>query len=508
MRLSGSVICAALLFVAAPGHAAWNEARSKHFVIYADENPRELHDFATKLERFDQAARVSMSMDDPEVGDGNRLTVFVVPTEKEVHEIMGDKKAWQAGLYTGRVTGSLAYVPRRTDSLEDPDALFFHEYTHHLMMQDLDRPYPEWYVEGFAEFLSTAKFDPDGSVWFGAPLQSRAWTLLNEKPPSFQQLAAGIQPGMTDVDLDAFYGRSWLLTHYLLMDKSREGQLPRYIDALTKGEPPLQAAKEVFGDLKKLDGELNKYVTERILQFRIAGNRIRIGNVDVQPLSAGGAQVIMSRAKVKYGYEGEAAEALAAEVRSIERQYPGDGLVESTLAEAELDAGHPDAAEKAAARALAANPRDTEAMVLKGRAMEEKAKNAAGDIRGRLFEQARQTFISANKLDTEDPKPLYEYYWSYLRQGIRPTDNAMEALHYASDLAPQDIGARMNSAIAYLEQGKVKEAGATLSVVAYSPHAGDASDVARRMMADIAAGDPKAALAETESSSRPASGSR
>jgi tetratricopeptide (TPR) repeat protein len=371
------------------------------------------------------------------------------------------------------------------------------------MMQDLDRPYPEWYVEGFAEFLSTAKFDSDGSVWFGQPLQSRAYSLLNMNPPSFEQLAAGLQGKMTDLDIDAFYGRSWLLTHYLLLEPKRSGQLIRYLNALGKGEPSMQAAKEVFGDVKQLDGELNKYVTERMLAFKIGGQRITIGNIDVQPLSPGAAQVIMSRAKVKYGYEGQAAETLAAQVRGVESQYKGDELVESTLAEAELEAGHPEAAGAAADRALAANPRDTEAMVLKGRAVEDKAKDADGDTRKNLFDQARQEFIAANKIDTEDPEPLYDYYWSYLQQGIAPTDNAVAALHYASDLAPQDIGVRMNSAIAYVEDGKFNEASATLKVVAYSPHAGEAAVAAKRLISDLDAGKGKDSLNDLDSGAGP-----
>ena len=508
MRSSLSWLCAAALFAAAPAQAAWYRAASKHFVIYAEENPKELQAFAAKLERFDQAARISMSMADPQVGDGNRLTVFVVPSEKEVHLIMGDKKAWQAGFYTGRVEGSLAYVPRHTESNDDPDAIFFHEYTHHLMMQDLDRPYPEWYVEGFAEFLSTARFDNDGSVWFGQPLQSRAYSLLNMNPPSFEQLSAGLHGKMTDLDIDAFYGRSWLLTHYLLLENKRSGQLAHYVNALAKGEPPLDAARDSFGNLKQLDGELNKYVTERMLQFKIGGSRITVGNIDVQPLSAGASQVIMSRAKVKFGYEGQAAEALAGEVRAIESRYPGDELVESTLAQAELEAGHPDAAEAGATKALAANPRDTEAMVLKARAIEGKAKGADGGTRKSLFDQARQQFIAANKIDTEDPEPLYDFYWSYLQEGIHPTDNAVAALHYASDLAPQDIGVRMNSAIAYVEDGKFKEASDTLKVVAYSPHAGEAADAAKRLIGDLDAGKGKDSLKDLDTGSATKSDAR
>ena len=57
------------------------------------------------------------------------------------------------------------------------------------------------------------------------------------------------------------------------------------------------------------------------------------------------------------------------------------------------------------------------------------------------------------------------------RRTSQPTANAIAALHYASDLAPQDFNVRMNSAIAYLNEGKFAEAKSALTVVAYSPHA-------------------------------------
>jgi hypothetical protein len=80
-------------------------------------------------------------------------------------------------------------------------------------------------------------------------------------------------------------------------------------------------------------------------------------------------------------------------------------------------------------------------------------------------------------------------------------------LHYASDLAPQDLGLRVNSAIAYLEEGKLKDARAALAPVAYSPHGGSISETAARMIAEIDKGDAKAALESLDNKSS-AAGSR
>lgn len=71
----------------APAGAAWNKASTPHFVIYADDSPDRLRTFATKLEKFDKAVRQVRGMADPRVGDGNRLTVFVVPDVQAVRKL-------------------------------------------------------------------------------------------------------------------------------------------------------------------------------------------------------------------------------------------------------------------------------------------------------------------------------------------------------------------------------------------------------------------------------------
>ena len=500
-QISGWVAAVMACFAATPSHAAWHVAKSKHFIIYSDENPKVLREFATQLERFDRSARIAMKMDDPTIGDGNRLTVFVLPSVKDVRALMGDTSGYFDGFYTGRITGSLAYVPRRPDGPEEfANALFFHEYSHHLMAQALDRPYPEWYVEGYAEFLSTAKLAKDGSVWFGVPLAQRAHTILNGPAIPFATLSAGLSSGLNNEQKDAFYGRGWLLAHYLLLEPKRQGQLAIYLNALSNGAAPMAAAQQAFGDLKQLDKDLDRYRRGGMMQFKIGEAQIRPGPIDVVPLSQGAAEVVLKRGKLKSRRDDKSAEALAAEIRPIASRYPGDTLVETTLAEAELAAGHADAALAAADRALRAAPQDTEALVLKGRALAYKGEDEQDEKkRNAIFEEARAWLIRANKVDEEDPEPLLEFYNTFVMQGVRPNANALAALHYASDLAPQDLGVRMSSAFAYLNEEKPKEARAALTIVAYSPHAGSMADVAKTMIAKIDAGDTPGARAAARS---------
>lgn len=472
--------------------AAWHRASSPHFVIYADQSPKTLQAFATRLETFDKAARHIRQIEDPGIGDGNRLTIFVVPDEAAVQRLKGDRSGSVAGFYSGRATGSIAIVPRSAGSGREvdlnSDIVFFHEYAHHLMFQNIDAPYPEWLIEGSAEFMSTAQFEKDGSVGLGIPPLFRAYGLLEGERMRIRRLLTGNFDEMNAEQRDVAYGRSWLLTHYLTFNEARSGQLGRYLSELARGTDPVPAAQKGFGDLDQLDGELDKYLTRsRVSYIKVAGLGVKGAPVEVKPLSPGAAAVMTDRIQSKVGVDKKAADLVVARVRAIESKYGGDVLVERTLAEAELDAGHPDTSLAAAERALAADPRDVEAMIFKGRAL------MAGSAPGR-FDAARKWFIAANKIDTEDPEPLMVYYESYGREGRRPTANAIAGLHYASNLAPQDGGLRLNSAIAFLEERKLPEARRTMVPVAYDPHGGEMAALARKMIARIDANDPAAAL--------------
>lgn len=518
--MRGFVFALAALASSTPALADWYRASSEHFLIYSEQKPDKLLKFAENLERFDGAVRAVRGMSDLPLSQGNRITIFTLRTATEVQRLARDKTGFIDGFYRGNAAGSLAFVWRGEagrGSWDPPtgtriggsaapagaggDLILLHEYSHHLMMQDLAVPYPEWLVEGFAEFMSTARFERDGSVGLGLPAGHRYYGLANGTLLPLETLLSGRYDKITLGERESIYGRGWLLTHYLTFDPSRKGQLAGYLAALSRGVDALRAAKDSFGDLKKLERDLDAYLNRSTLQYlKISGAALNFAPVQVVPLSPGGAAVAPLLIEVKNGAaDAAAAEPLAARVRAVQARFAGDELVETTLAEAELDAGKVDAAEAAADRAIKANSRNTDALVLKGRAILERAVKADGQDRRRLFDRARDTFIAANKIDSEDPEPLMEFYETFAREGLRPTANAIAALHYASDLAPQDLGLRMNSAFQYLAEGKPADARQALIPIGYDPHGGNFAQVAHRMMDRIDAGDVAGALKAAQS---------
>lgn len=507
----------ALGAAAAPANAAWYRASSEHFLIYSDQDPDSLRRFAENLEKFDGAVRFVRNMDDLPLSAGNRLTIFTMKDPETVQRLYGDRSGSVQGFYRGSASGSVAYIPRltaiaksrtsstgshlRSDDASNADVsgmiILLHEYSHHLMMQDLDRPYPEWLVEGFAEFMSTAQFENDGSVGLGLPASHRYFWLVNGMQLSLGRLLSGRYDKITGEEQESIYGQGWLLTHYLTFEPSRKGQLNAYLIALSKGVDALDAAKQAFGDLGKLDRDLNDYLHRTRLQYvKVSGNAVKFAPVQVTALTEGGAAIMPLLAEIRNEPRGHNAEAIAARARQIETRFAGDELVETTAAEAELQAGHADAAEAAADRALAADARSTDALILKGRALALRASKLNGAAAHAVFGRAQVTFIAANKLDKEDPEPLYEFYKTFAAEGAYPSANAIAALHYASDLAPQDLELRMNSALQYLSDGHAADARKALLPIAYNPHEKEIAPIARKMIDRIDTGDVKGAIAE------------
>lgn len=470
-------LAASVAAIAAPASAEWHQASSKHFVIYSDDTPENIKAYAERLERFDAAARVVRKMDDPEIGDGNRVQVFIVPSLLEVNRLYGSAEAGVGGYYVGMVSGPFIVTPRKTRRVSDsttkidPETVFFHEYTHHLMLQNTNTPMPSWLTEGFAEFFANPIFRDDGSVGLGTPATHRAEQLFQTRWAPLAHLLEGKADTLGYVGFwHQNYAQGWLLNHYLAFEPSRRGQVDEYVRRIAKGEDALTAARGAFGDIERLDRELQEYKRRKNFAYlNITPPKSDVDPVTVAALPPGSAEVMPQRIQVKTGYGGVTVSSVLEKVRGVAARYPNDPLVLRTLAEAEFDKENFDRAEAAADAALKLEPKSTEALVYKGRALLARGKKASDT---KLIEQARRYFVSANKIDPEDPEPLYLFYRTYRALNAPAPKNAIAALNYAAVLAPRHSYVTIQLVMEHLRHNDLKAAGAALRPLAYSPHAG------------------------------------
>jgi tetratricopeptide (TPR) repeat protein len=488
--------------VPAAANAAWKKASTPHFVIYSQDSADSLRDFATRLERFDAAMRRFRDLPDPPLGPNGRLTIYAMPSVEAVQRVAGRRMKNLAGFYIPRASGSIAVVPTRTGRSGtydlDAQSVLLHEYTHHFTMSEgAGIAYPPWLLEGLAEFYATTRFEKDGSVGFGLPAVHRAYGLMM-LPIAAEKLLSSAANLQTGADAEAFYSRGWLLTHYLTFEPSRKGQLSAYLKAINNGEDGLAAARSVFGDLKKLDAELNKYkLRKRMAYYQFSPSELNIGTISISEVGPAEDALMDLRIRSDRGVNREEALDLVGRIRKAAAPYPQDPTAQTILAEAEYDAGNYDLAIAAADRAIAADPKRVDALLYKGRALmakavEGKAKEPA------TWNEVRRWFVAANKADTESAEPLWLHYQSFGAQGIAPPRNSVKGLMYAHVLAPQDRALRMTVARQHLFDGNLKDAQTTLAPIAYDPHAGQMGQLAATLMTALKAGGAKAALQAME----------
>lgn len=498
MRLLVRALSAAILAVSGTQvQASWYQAKSAHFVIYANENPNDLKLYAQNLERFDSAARQLMRLSDPDLTDAGLVNIFVLPNLGAVSKLAGSNEV--AGLYIARSDGSYAFVPSARDMSSDyANVIFFHEYTHHLQLQTAEYPVPAWVAEGFADYMSTAEVNSDGSVTFGKQAPGREWDPRQQVLLPLSQMVGGTYGGLNSQKFENFYSRGWLLTNYLLGEPKRANQLNNYLGLIAKGAKPIDAATTAFGDLGRLQNDLDRYANSNSLYgFKVGADLIRIRPVTIRPLTAGEAAALDVRIHSKRGVDPKTAPVVAAEAEKVALQYPQDSFAQSCLAEAEYDAHDYPKAAAAADRAIALNPTDIHALLYKGMVGMALAKAHPETAN---WDAIRSAFIKANQIDTESAEPLRLYYESYGAAHQPAPPNAVDGLIYAMALAPRDQGLRMEAVQELLAQGKAADAKTAFAMIAYTPHLpAPMREWADKVMQQINAGDTKAALASVRS---------
>ncbi|MCW2380775.1 MULTISPECIES: hypothetical protein [unclassified Sphingobium] len=413
-------------------------------------------------------------------------------SDKDVRRLQGGKSQSTYAFYVPRAGDAFAIVPRVKTSnslLDMPMIALLHEYAHHYLISTSSFGTPRWFSEGAAEFFASAQFRKNGNVGLGMPARHRAGELIyGDFIPVEQILEAGRYRDKSASRGTSFYGRSWLLFHYLTFSKDRPGQLATYQRLLRSGKSLTDAATSAFGDLNALQRDLNQYLGKsRMTYLELPAAALKPGPVSVRALSEGEAAAMPLRIELKNRPSPEELETLVADLRALAPRYPNDAALHATLAEAELEAGNEDAALAAANTALALDDRQVSAYLTKGKALFRKAESAPDA--SAAYAEARRPFIELNRVENNHPLPLQYFYRSFLEQGRRPTENAVAGLERAVVLAPFDQNLRTMLVMQLLRDQRYDDALINLGPLAFDPHGGPSAMWAQGLRDRIEAHD-------------------
>lgn len=487
---------AASMALSGPARAEWQEARSTHFTVYANEKPERIRAYTEQLERFDKALRVLFKIPDTGAVSATHVTIYTLDSLGDVQRLYGRKGGDVAGFYGSRISGSVAFVPHEQGGAEKWELsarqILFHEYAHHFMYSSWpDFVFPGWLSEGFAEFCAAADFEKDGSVLFGRPPLYRAFSIIDKTIDLKKVMTADLT---TKVGDESVYAKGWLLTHYFILDDRGRALFNDYLIKLQQGVPPDQALK-ALGTIPELSRALSAHIAKSRRALLVSADRIDVGPVTVTPLTPGGAALMPVRIRSARGVDKDQAQEVVAMAEKLAAPFPADADAQNALAEARYDAGRFEGAAEAAARAAAADPKSVHALLYQGlAALAIAARDQASDPA--VWKAARRPIVAANRLDPTSAWALLEYYASFVRAGDAPTKNANDGLITAYRLAPFDNALRFMAARAMLSgDGDKAEARAALAPLVARPHAGELGGVAAAAIAAIDSGDRDAAVA-------------
>ena len=489
LRWVSGCLIAGSLCAANPACAEWLEIKTEHFTIYGNMSQARAMDYAIKVEKFDRMLRLLTNVQDSKDVPIDRVIIYVVPSVDAIRSMTRSSRI--AGYYGSSAQGTLAVMPLQVPSEWDvgTNYILFHEYSHHILLSSTEFRYPGWIQEGFAELFGTATMKNDGSIVIGAPPQMRGWALHRQYQMTVEELLGSDGRRLSDEELEDKYARGWLLSHYLVLSGKRSGQFDAYLRLVARGVSPVEAGRTAFGDLGRLNTELNVYNRQgRFPLVAIPASKTQVRNITTRVLSACEAKIMPTRVRSAGGVTEKMAPALVAPARKVAAECPNDAFVHRALAEIEYDAKNDTAAIAAADRAIALQPDNVMAMVYKGRAF----------ARQKKWVDARRWFIKANRLNPDYALPLMLYYDTFMEAGQQPPKAATDGLYRAVVLAAQDEALRRRVAYALIRSGDLKTARTVLAPVGFSAH-GSSTNGALAVIKKIDSGaDAQSVAAEAD----------
>jgi hypothetical protein len=423
--------------------------------------------------------------------DAPRLDVFLV----------GDIQSaspWQpvgsnvSGFYRaspGRVSAIALEEVRGSRSSGLAQALLLHEYAHHFLLGASRTAYPAWYVEGFAEYFSTARFRDD-RIEYGEASPIRATALAQARWIPLESLLARDPALMQGSQSAIFYAQSWLLTHYMFRAPGMRMKLAAYLRAYAAGEDPVEAFRtHVDADFRAFQDRLRTYVLREATFSRFERAGAQAVKVTVTDLPPSASDLLLPMVAVEHGVPpARRAEALA-DLRARAGRHPRDALSARALALAELVLGSPSVAGNLLDAQLNQLPRDADLLRWRAQAAWMDDPRAGG-------EEARRYLVRAWNADPQDWRTLHFYARIYRSRTSPMPADAMDALLKAYGLAPQVTDVVLDTALALANAGRLAEASQVLEPLAWSPHGGPAAELAQRMLLKARAGDRAGVQAE------------
>ena len=263
-RVTAALVLCGFGATVAAGSTGWVEVRSPHFVVISNAGARDARNTAVQFEQIRAVFREALPIRQKEAGPV--VTILAVKDDKSLHELLPDYwtkgHAHPAGLFVSAMNQFYIAVDLDAEGT-NPYETIYHEYYH-----SQTAPYypdmPTWLSEGLASFFGNSRIDGTAAI-VGEASPDLLYQLAHSKMIPLDTLF-GVDRSSPYYNeqskVTMFYAESWALVHYLLIgdNQAHRTMLAAYLEALDAGAKQDGAAAKAFGDLKKLQDDLENYI--------------------------------------------------------------------------------------------------------------------------------------------------------------------------------------------------------------------------------------------------------
>jgi len=472
----------------------WVTVESEHFVITTDGPQRKARDYVRRLEAFRRLGMLFLGADAADARARVPFSVHLLKSQDDMRKVRPEYSDNVAGVYFHCAEGSGAYSSLQhyqdTDGGDPGLQILFHEYAHHLMFQYARTMYPLWYVEGYAEYLSTAYVEDD-KITLGHSSQARSWVLRQNRWIGFDRvLKPRFEHAGTAADeweIQSFYAQSWLLAHYMLGDSERTRRFNAYFARIAAGEDPIAAFEPATGiAVGSLERTLKRYWGD-MFEITVTLKDLPSAAPTVQALPDQAEDYVLSASLLRTCVSQSHGQGILAKLRALEaRQASASPALRLALGRAEMLFGDAARAIDGLKALVAAEPTSFEAHYLLGRAWLKSAETLDGVARSSAMEQARGALMQAYRLKKLDAPNLYFLAQALSHGGVDA--NVVNAARGARALAPNVAAYGFYEAAVDLDAGDRDKAVSALMPLASNPHDPALAARARNAIAAIQAG--------------------
>ena len=246
------------------GDKPFTEVRSPNFRVLTNGSEHDARRIALEFEQM----RAVFAMEFPKMRltTGAPLLIFAVQTENDMKAMApamwkNHRGPLPAGLFQHGWEKQFAIV-RLDQDVRGAYSVVYHEYVHTLLHSNF-RWLPTWLDEGLADFYGNTRFE--GKKSYVGAASTRVYQLRNRTMIPLETLMV-VNPWSyyhgDENQISTFYAESWALVHYLVFGEGMElgKKLSRFYVQLEHGDQQIKAFSEVFGDPKKVEDGLGKYI--------------------------------------------------------------------------------------------------------------------------------------------------------------------------------------------------------------------------------------------------------